>query len=192
MSDFLSKILFSVGGFSKSFSGLDGLMSSTVTSGTSLLFLFFLLVIFLTALSFGKTRISLALLATYIAVFLELVFPYQSELPRVFGDFLNLPAMFWSRLLIFIIFFIFVFLILNRSILRPKMSLQESPPMTILFLSILQGIFWMTIAVSYAPFDSAIVNFYPLIKEYLALPLAQFAWALAPLLALLFLRRKKI
>jgi len=192
MSDFLSKILFSVGGFSKSFSGLDGLMSSTVTSGTSLLFLFFLLVIFLTALSFGKTRISLALLATYIAVFLELVFPYQSELPRVFGDFLNLPAMFWSRLLIFIIFFIFVFLILNRSILRPKMSLQESPPMTILFLSILQGIFWMTIAVSYAPFDSAIVNFYPLIKEYLALPLAQFVWALAPLLALLFLRRKKI
>src|SRR3989344_4665896 len=192
MSDFLSKILFSAGGFSKSFSGLDGLMSSTVTSGTSLLFLFFLLVIFLTALSFGKTRISLALLATYIAVFLELVFPYQSELPRVFGDFLNLPAMFWSRLLIFIIFFIFVFLILNRSILRPKMSLQESPPMTILFLSILQGIFWMTIAVSYAPFDSAIVNFYPLIKEYLALPLAQFAWALAPLLALLFLRRKKI
>ena len=192
MGDFLSKILFSIGGFSKNFNGLDGLMSSTVTSGPSLLFLFFFLIIFLVALSFGKTRIVLALLATYIAAFLELLFIYQPVIAGVLGDFLKLPAMFWSRLLIFIVFFVITLLILNRSILRPKMSLQESPPMMILFLSILQGIFWISIVAAYAPFDSSIINSSPLIKKYLAIPPAQFIWALAPLVALLFLRRKKI
>ncbi|TSC75025.1 MAG: hypothetical protein G01um101444_72 [Parcubacteria group bacterium Gr01-1014_44] len=193
MQEFLIKILSSVGSFSKNFSGLDGLMSSTVTSGGSLFFLFFLLVIFLIALSFGKTKIVLALLATYISAFLESTFIYRLELAKFFGDFLNLPAIFWARLLIFVIFFIISVLILNRSILRPKMSLQESPPMTILFLSILQGIFWLSIIISYAPpFDNSIFNSYPVIRKYLAWPPASFIWSFVPLLSLLFLRRKKV
>ena len=189
MSDFLSKILVSIRDFLNQFSGLT---SFDITGGGGLFFLFFLLIIFLVALSFGKTRIVLSLLATYIAAFLELIFIYQPVVSGFLGDFLKLPAVFWSRLLTFVAFFVIVLLILNRSILRPKMSLQESPPMTILFLSILQGIFWMAIVSSYAPFDSSIINSSPLIKQYLALPLAQFIWALAPLVALLFLRRKKI
>lgn len=191
MRELLSQVLVTVGGFSKNFSGLDALLSSTVTSGASLFFLFSLLVIFLVALSFGKTRIVLALLATYLSAFLESVFLYRLELAKVLGDFLSLPAIFWGRLFVFIVFFVISFLILNRSILKPKMSLQESPPITILFLSILQGMFWVAIVVSFAPFDHSILNTYSLVRRYLAVPLAQFIWALAPLLALLFVKRKR-
>lgn len=187
MSQILSKILISVSGSY----GLGGLFGSTVANGAGLFFLFFLLAIFLTALSFGKTRIVLALLATYIAAFLELVFIYQPQVAGYLADFLKLPAIFWARLLIFIVLFIVAFLILNRSILRPKMSLQESPPLAILFLSVLQGIFWVSIAASYAPLDHALITAFPLIKSYLAVPAAQFVWALVPLLALLFVKRKK-
>lgn len=191
MNELLSKILVSVGSFSKNFSGLDGLMSSTVNSGGSLLFLFFLFTIFLSALSFGKTRIILALLATYISAYLESIFLYQSELAEKFSDFLKFPAVFWARLLVFIVFFVMAFLILNRSILKPKMSLQESPPVTIFVLSMLQGIFWLTILLSFLPAGNSVFSGYLIVAKYLAGPSAGLIWSFIPLLAMLLLRRKK-
>lgn len=187
MQEFLIKMLSSTSGFS---SGLGASINSIMGGGLSLFLLFFLLIIFLAALSFGKTRIVLALVATYIAAFLESIFLYQAELAKVLGDFLKLPASFWARLITFLVFFIFSFLILNRSILKPKMSLQESPPMSILFLSILQGIFWLSIVFSFLP-AGALAKAGPLARNYLVLPLWQFIWGLVPLLALLFLKRKK-
>ena len=186
--DFLTKLLVSSSGFSKN---LSGLFDFTVDSnGVSLFFLFFLLVIFLAALSFGKTRIVLALLATYISAFLESTFIYRLELEKFFGDFLKLPAIFWTRFLVFVVFFIVVFLILNRSILRPKMSLQESPPIAILFLSVLQGIFWLSLITSYLPVGVTIIS-EPFTKKYLVLPSIKFAVAILPLAALFFFKRKK-
>ena len=186
--DFLTKLLVSSSGFSKN---LSGLFDFTVDSnGVSLFFLFFLLVIFLVALSFGKTRIVLALLATYISAFLESTFIYRLELEKFFGDFLKLPAIFWTRFLVFVVFFIVVFLILNRSILRPKMSLQESPPIAILFLSVLQGIFWLSLITSYLPVGVTIIS-EPFTKKYLVLPSIKFAVAILPLAALFFFKRKK-
>ncbi|OGN12493.1 MAG: hypothetical protein A3C71_01845 [Candidatus Yanofskybacteria bacterium RIFCSPHIGHO2_02_FULL_43_15c] len=186
--DFLTKLLVSSSGFSKN---LSGLFDFTVDSnGVSLFFLFFLLVIFLVALSFGKTRIVLALLATYISAFLESTFIYRLELEKFFGDFLKLPAIFWTRFLVFVVFFIVVFLILNRSILRPKMSLQESPPIAILFLSVLQGIFWLSLITSYLPVGVTIIS-EPFTKKYLVLPSIKFAVAILPLAALFFFKRKR-
>lgn len=187
---FLTKFLVSSQGLSKSFSSLNGLMSSNLSSGLSLFFLFFLLVIFLVALSFGKTRIFLALIATYIAVFLESIFWYRPTLEKSLTNFLKLPASFWSHLVVFVFFFVISFLILSRSILKPKMSLQESPPVTILFLSILLGIFWIAIVTSYLP-TGTLTTTYPLAKQYLALPSVKFAVACLPLIVLLFFRRKR-
>ncbi len=178
----------------KNFTGLNGLMSSTISSvnsGGSLLFLFFLLAIFLLALSFGKTRILLALMASYMAVFLESIFFYQMELAKRLGDWLKLPAVSWTHFLVFAVFFILSFFILNRSILRPKMSLQESPPIAILFLSILLGIFWLTIIYSYLPARNTFLVINSAMDHYLRSTDARFVWASAPLLALLFLKRKK-
>ena len=87
MQQLISKFLVYSGGLSKS---LSDLFDFTVgRNGISLFFLFFLLAIFLAALSFGKTRIVLALLATYIAAFLELIFIYRPELAKFFGNFLK-------------------------------------------------------------------------------------------------------
>ena len=189
MQQLISKFLVYSGGLSKS---LSDLFDFTVgRNGISLFFLFFLLAIFLAALSFGKTRIVLALLATYIAAFLELIFIYRPELAKFFGNFLKLPAVFWARLFVFAVFFMMVFLILNRSILRPKMSLQESPPLAILFLSILQGIFWLSIVSSFLPAGSSIVLSHSFAEKYLTAPTAKLVWAFIPFLSLLFLRRKK-
>lgn len=184
---FLTKFLIST---SKSFSGLEGLTSSVLNGGASLFLLFFLLVVFLVALSFGKTRIFLALTATYVAAFLESIFWYRPTLEKSLPNFLKFPASFWSHLLVFLLFFIISFLILNRSILKPKMSLQESPPVAILFLSILLGVFWIAIVTSYLPMGTSIVT-YPLAKKYLALSSVKFTIAGLPLIALLFFKRKR-
>lgn len=159
-------------------------------NGATLFFLFFLLVIFLVALSFGKTRIALALVATYLSAFLESIFWYQPNLEKLFDSFLSLPSGFWSRLLVFILFFIISFLILNRSILKPKMSLQESPPFTILFLSIVLGVFWLSILTSYLPGGGFAGAGWPA-KSYLTMPNIKFIIAALPLAGLLFVKRKR-
>ena len=196
MMQYITKFLVYTQGFSKNFSGLMG-ADYSIFNGGSLFFLFFILVVFLGALSFGKTRIILALLATYIAAFLESIFWYRPQLDKFFSTWLKLPALFWSHLFVFVFFFVVSFLILNHSILKPKMSLRESPPIIILFLSILQGIFWLSIVVSYLPVQTTLSSGVlgqagPLVKQYLTLSSAKFAVALFPLLVLLFLKRKKV
>jgi len=185
MQQLLSKFLVSSADFSKNLSGLLNFTGN----GFSLFFLFFLLVIFLAALSFGKTRILLALLATYVAAFLESIFWYRLEMEKLMRSFLKLPPGFWVHLIVFVVFFILVFLILNRSVLKPKMSLHESPPVMILFLSVLLGVFWLSIVGGYLPADFSLVS--KSIQKYLVLPSIKFTMAALPMVVLLFFKRKK-
>ncbi len=70
------------------------------------------------------------------------------------------------------------------------MSLQESPPVAILFLSILLGVFWLSLAASYLPNGASLVS-EGFTKKYLSLPGIKFATAALPLAVLLFFKRKR-
>ncbi len=161
--------------------------------------LFFVVVVFLVAFSLGKTRILLAVLSVYIAGFLEFIFPFNSKIQPFFvkSDWLGLAPAFWLNLSVFLIIFLISLAILNRSILKPKMSLQESSPFTILFLSILVSGFLTSLIFSYLlaslPAKSNfLATLSPWLLKYFATKNAQFVWAVLPLLAMMFLRRKRV
>ncbi len=189
MNEFFTQVIFSLSKFSQSLSGLN----LQKPSGAVLAVLFFVVVVFLIAFSLGKTRILLAILSTYIALFLLVIFPFVFQVEKFFGNWTGLPAVFWTRSAVFVLFFIISLAVLNGSILKPRMSIQESSPFTILFLSILEAGFLVSSILSF--WDSASHSAFkisPLLLQYFGTENTQFIWAVLPLLAMIFLRRKKV
>jgi len=188
MNEILTQIIFSLGKFSRDLGGFNFQRPDVST----LAGLFLVVVIFLLAFSLGKTKILLAIVSTYIALFLLYIFPFVFQIEKLFGGWFGLSAVFWVRLSVFIVFFALSLAILNKSILKPRMSMQESSPFSILFLSILESGFLVSALMTFL--DSASqskLSFSPWLLTYFGTQNAQFIWAVLPLLALVFLRRKK-
>ncbi|MBI2676969.1 MAG: hypothetical protein HYX21_03450 [Candidatus Yanofskybacteria bacterium] len=189
MNNFFTKVLLGLNDFSKN---LMGGFSLEKFNMDVLVALFLLVVIFLVAFSLGKTKILLAIVSTYIALFLLAIFPFVFQIEKFFGDWFGLSAVFWTRLSVFVLFFAVSLAILNKSILKPRMSMQESSPFSILFLSILESGFLVSALMAFS--DSASqskLGLSPWLLAYFGTPTSQFIWAVLPLLALVFLRRKK-
>ncbi|MBI2057896.1 MAG: hypothetical protein HYT63_02845 [Candidatus Yanofskybacteria bacterium] len=170
MSEFFTKALLGVNDFSKN---LTANFSLEKFDTNILVALFLLVIIFLVAFSLGKTKILLAILSTYVALFLLVIFPFIFQIEKFFGNWFGLSAVFWTRLSVFILFFAVSLAILNKSILKPRMSMQES------FMAFLDSASQSKLGLS------------SLVLTYFGTPKALFIWAVLPLLALIFLRRKK-
>ena len=76
MNEILTQIIFSLNKFSRNFGGLN-LKKPDVSV---LVGLFLVVVTFLLAFSLGKTRILLAVISTYIALFLLAIFPFVFQI----------------------------------------------------------------------------------------------------------------
>lgn len=189
MSEVLTQIILSLSKFSKNLDGFNFFK----TDGVVLLTLFFVVVVFLIAFSLGKTKILLAIVSTYIALFLLAIFPFVFQIEKYFDDWAGLSAVFWARLSVFVLFFIISLAILNKSILKSRMSMQESSPFAILFLSILESGFLLSAILSFLDSVSqSKLNLSSLVLDYFGTLNARFIWAVLPLLAMVFLRRKKV
>lgn len=151
-----------------------------------LVILFFLFVIFLVGFSLGRTRMLLGLLSIYIAAFITPLFSYRDRLGEFFK---NLPD-YWLNLSLFLVVYLIVFLILNRSLLKHRLSMKESSPLTILGIAILEIGFLTTIAVSYLP-EKIVASLSPQLLKYFGSKNSQFIWSILPLLAVLFLKGRK-
>lgn len=202
MNEFVTETLLGLSAFSR---GLNNFSWAKPDLNT-LFLLFFLVVFFLIVFGLGKTRILVAVVSTYIALFLESVFPYSLEVQNYLGDYLGgsagltaggstglttgWSAVFWEKTLMFFIFFIVALLILNRSILKPKMSLRESSPLAVLFLSLLEAGLLASAFFSYwfvgNPNAGQLSIF-----QYFGTKNAQFFWAVVPMLSLLFFKNRK-
>ncbi len=152
--------------------------------------LFFVFVVFLIGLSLGRSRILLSLICLYIAAFLEPHFIYFDKLREVaFRQAQGKPE-FWLHIGLFLIFFIVSLLILNRSALKHSLTLRETSFLPIILIAILEIGFLASLIMAYLP--SEISEGLPVwAVKFLDTQNAQFWWALAPLLLLLFMRRKK-
>jgi len=189
MNEFFTKVFLELNDFSKNLMGGFNLEKFNMDI---LVALFLLVVIFLVAFSLGKTKILLAIVSTYVALFLLAIFPFVFQIEKFFDGWFGLSAVFWVRLSVFVLLFILSLAILNKSILKPRMSMQESSPFSILFLSILESGFLVSAILGFL--DSASqskLGLSSLVLTYFGTPKALFIWAVLPLLALVFLRRKK-
>ena len=188
MQEFFTQIILSLSKFPKN---LDS-FSLFKPDGAVLVILFFVVVVFLIAFSLGKTKILLAVISTYISLFLLAIFPFIFQVEKFFGGWFGLSAVFWTRLSVFILFFAISLAILNKSTLKPRMSMQESSPFSILFLSILESGFLVSALMAFL--DSASqskLGLSPWLLAYFGTQKAEFVWAVLPLLALVFLKRRK-
>ncbi len=150
-----------------------------------LVVLFFVFVVFLVGLNLGKSRLLLSLVSLYIAAFLEPHFVYFDKLREL----LKGRPEFWLHIGLFLTFFIISLLILNRSVLKHSLTLRETSFLPIILAAILEIGFLASLLMAYLPREIAgswpagIVNLFNTKN-------ARFWWALAPLILLLFMKRK--
>lgn len=147
--------------------------------------IFFIVVIFLIGLSLGKTRMLLALLSVYIAAFLEPHFIYFQNLRQSFKG----QPEYLLHLAIFMFFYLLAFFVMNRSLLKTRLTLSESSFVAVVLMSVIEIGFLLSRVIIYLPAKSIPVS--SGIIEFFGTKNAQFWWALAPLAVLLLFGHKK-
>lgn len=147
--------------------------------------IFLMVVILLIAFGIGKTRMLLAILSTYVAFLIALSFPFYTYLKAVS----SLGAWpFWPQLTVFWIGFFLAFFILNKSTLKSKMSLRGSSPLLILWLSIVETGFLVSVMLSYGQPEIPNFQLSPLLTSYFGTSTSRFVWALLPLVSIFFVK----
>ena len=181
-----SQILIYLTDFSSFLKKFTGDIGSTGVHYDWLVIFFFAFVILLVALSMGRSRMLLALLSLYTALFLENNFLYFDKLKELFK---NLPDH-WLHIGLFLSFYIIIFSIINYSQLKYRLTLTESSIFAVVLLAIVEAGFLATILVSYFP-PEWLNKIPPKLVPYFATKNALFWWATLPILALVFSKKKK-
>ena len=155
------------------------------TLGPSILFgLLVLVVILLFALSLGRTRVLVSLLAVYVAFTLQTIFPFFGQLQKSFSSSRDLASL---RVIIFLVLYVIIFGLLNRSILRARFNLSEAAFFSVVLMGIIQLGFLVSIILNLAPTFYGVDQYLPKsIMPYIANQHALFYWSLVPLILVLF------
>jgi len=147
---------------------------------------FLVFILFILGITLGKSKLVIGIVSIYISSFLERLFPYHNELTGVFGQIED----YWIRIGLLVFFYLIVFLLLNKSMARSRLTLKEISFFAIIPLSILQTGFIISIILTLLP-SSILDSLSPYIIQYFGAPKAQFAWALLPLISFMFLGKRK-
>ena len=148
-----------------------------------------LVVVFLLlyGLSLGRTRALVSLLGIYIAYALQAIFPYFSEL----HDALRFsPEMYLTRVALFFIFYLTVFAILNRSLVKHRLTMKEFSIFWVSLISLLQLGILVSIILNFIPVDKLTI-FPEYLLGYFSEQRALFFWLTAPVVLLISMRREK-
>lgn len=148
-----------------------------------------LIVVFLLlyGLSLGRTRALVSLLGIYIAYVLQAIFPYFSEL----HDAVRFsPEMYLTRVALFFVFYLTVFAILNKSLVKRRLTMNEFSIFWVSLISLLQLGILVSIVLNFIPVDR-ITIFPEYLLGYFAEQRALFFWLTAPVVILIMMRREK-
>lgn len=168
---------------------LPNLGSLKVSSlGNEVMFgLLALVVVLLFALSLGRTRVLLSLLAIYIAFTLQAVFPFFGQLQNSVSFTHDLGTL---RVVVFLALYVIALLILNGSVLRHRFTLAEAAFTPVILMGLVQLGLIVSIILNLAPDFYGIVGRMPSASiPYLATQRALFVWSLVPLALILFTKR---
>src|SRR3989344_2857357 len=184
MDSLISQAMLYANTFLKSIQEHTGNLQIPDLSLISIGLLFLLLVFFLIGVTFGRSKILVALLSLYIAKIIEVSFPYFDWINKELGKNTDLA---WLHLFIFIAGFAITFFLLQRS-MGGRFSLSETSIVSISLLSLLEIGLLASIILDYLPAE--IYKTFPQsLTQYFTTKTAQFWWSAAPILALLFMRK---
>lgn len=155
---------------------------------TALFGLLALVIVLLFALSLGRTRVLISLLSVYVAFTLQAIFPFFSKLQGMIGFAAkDLPTL---RVIVFLLVYLVVFVLLNRSVFKNRFSIGESAFISVFLMALIQLGLLISIILNLAPkfygIDQQLPKF---LSAYLAGQRALFSWSVLPLIVLLFSRR---
>lgn len=137
-------------------------------------------------LSLGRTRALISLLAIYIAYVLQAMFPYFSELHSIIRI---SPELYVTRIFLFLLFYVLVFAILNRSLVKHRLTMKEFSFFWVSLISLLQLGILISVIVNFIPADR--LDMFPeYLLGYFAEQRALFFWLTAPVVILITMRRE--
>jgi len=161
---------------------------SNLNIGPEILFgLLVVISLFLFGLSLGRTRALVSLLAVYVAYVLRVIFPYFSELKKIAPNF---SGAYIVSIAVFFVFYILAFFILNRTLIKRRLTMSEFSIFWIAFISFLQLGIFVSIVLNLVPANERII-FPEYLSGYFAGQKALFFWLTAPVVVLLLMRREK-
>lgn len=184
MNEFVADMVLKFSDFSRG----DFLASfnSTFSSWEAAVAGFFIFAIFFYSLSIGRGRLLLFLISTYIAKLLADSFVYVDYLAGIFGG-----RIFSLYLALFIFSYVVVFAILDKSILRVRLSTKEFPVGKLFILSTIIVILLTNVVFTYLPSEIALNIKSGDVVKYLVGDTAFFWWFLLSLFSITLFRRKK-
>lgn len=148
-----------------------------------------LIFLLLYGLSLGRTRALISLLGIYIAYAIMSVFPYLDRL----HDLVRVsPELYITRVGLFLFVYVVVFSILNRSLVKSRLTLKEASFFSVSVISILQLGLLITIITNIIPLSALkIPGNLSGLTEYFSTNEALFYWFLVPILIVSFMRGSK-
>jgi hypothetical protein len=170
----------------KSLQGSVGGIATPKLDYPWLIILFVVFVIFLVGFGLGRSRMMISLISLYIASFLEVHFIY---LKNISGVLKNIPPHVMHIGFLLIIYGL-VFFLLNRSFIKQRLTLKEASIFVAALMAILQIGFMASIMISYLPAATTVV-FPSWVLQVFGTKNAQLLWALAPIVALIFMKSEK-
>src|SRR3989344_1636505 len=155
-------------------------ISGKISGGNATLIIvaFFIFAFFIIGMALGRSKIMISIVSLYIAYFLENTFPYQKEFSSYFSNY----DPYLTRIALFLIFYILILLFLNKSVLRSRFSVMETPFFTILFISLIKAGLMVSILSTYIPVD-VVKSYSSLLFDYFGTPNARFLWAILPVIS---------
>lgn len=163
-------------------------ISGKVSGGNATLVIvaFFIFASFIIGMALGRSKIMISMVSLYIAYFLENTFPYQKEVASYFSNY----NLYLIRIALFLIFYLLILVFLNKSVLRSRFSITETPFFTIFFLSLIKAGLIISILLTYVPTD-VIQSYSSMLFDYFGTPNSRFLWAVLPVISFIFVRKKK-
>lgn len=155
--------------------------------GVLLAGLFFVFIL-LYGLSLGRTRAVFSFLGIYIAYAVQSVFPYWDWLHETVKF---SPQPYFTKVSFFLAVYFAVFLILNKSLAKNRLTITEASFFAVTIISLLQLGLLLIIVLGMLPLD-IIARFVPAaLAVYFITPPAVFFWFTVPIPALLLVKRGK-
>lgn len=147
-----------------------------------------LVALLLYGLSLGRTRAAVSFLGVYIAYAIYSVFPFWDKLDEIIKF---SPQPYFTRIGFFLILYLLIFLVLNASLVKNRLTIGEASFFAVGVISILQLGLLTAIILNMLPV-AALAQFLPAyLAQYFITPPAMFYWFVVPIPALLLVKRNK-
>lgn len=148
-----------------------------------------LIFLLLYGLSLGRTRALVSLLGIYIAYAIMSVFPYLDRL----HDLIKVsPELYITRVGLFLFVYVIVFIVLNGSLVKDRLSIKDASFFSVSIISFLQLGLLITIITNIVPVSALKVpDNLSGFAEYFSTNEALFYWFLVPIVVVSFMRVNK-